>query len=151
MFANGSLLMATDWLFLSVIICFFAWVAGRRLAALLLPLCAVLAAVALWIPTGTPRLTAIPSGKYAVLGAKIVVDQAIYVLLDGGNGEPIYYRLPYTASEANELQGAQDAGQGQPGSVKLEVGQDGGTKYDGPPPVSGEAPKPPEQPAISIP
>jgi hypothetical protein len=53
--------------------------------------------------------------------------------------------------QANELQGAQDSGQGQPGSVKLEVGQDGGTQYDGPPPVTGEPPKQPEQPAVSIP
>lgn len=145
------ILLASIWLGLSILLCAFAWIAGRRIAALSLPTAVAAAALAIYVPTGTPRLTAIPSGKYAVLGAKIVVDQAIYVLLDGGNGEPIYYRLPYTASEANELQGAQDAGQGQPGSVKLEVGQDGGTKYDGPPPVSGEAPKTPEQPAISIP
>jgi hypothetical protein len=130
---------------------FYAWLAGRRLAALLLPLSVIIAAGALWVPTGSPRFTPVPAGKYTVLGAKIIVDEAIYVLLDNGQDEPRYFRLKYSAQRANQLQGAQDAGQGQPGSVKMEVGQDGGVSYDGEPPVAGDPPKVPERPAINLP
>jgi hypothetical protein len=119
--------------------------------ALSLPFAAIIAAFSLFLATGTPRLTAPPPAKYTVLGAKIIVDEAIYVLLDNGQDEPRYYRLKYSAQQANQLQGAQDAGQGQPGSVRMEVGQDGGAAFDGPPPVQGDPPKQAEQPALQIP
>jgi hypothetical protein len=144
------IVLASVWLLLAVVMSGFAWMAGKRLAAFSLPLAVVLAAVAIYIPTGTPRLTQPPAGKYTVLGAKIVVDVGIWVLLDDSQSEPRYFRLPYSNQQANELQGAQDAGQGQPGSVKMNVGQDGGVAYDGPAPVTGEPPKAPEQPAISL-
>jgi hypothetical protein len=146
-----SIQLASIWLGLAFLMSFYAWLAGRRLAALLLPLSVIIAAGALWVPTGTPRFTPVPAGKYTVLGAKIVVDVGIWVLLDDGASEPRYYRLKYSTSAANELQGAQDAGQGQPGSVKMNVGQDGGAEFDGPAPVAGDPPKVPEQPAVSIP
>lgn len=144
-------LLASTWLLLAVVMCGFAWVAGKRLAALSLPLAAALAALAIYVPLGMPIPHSPKPGHYTVLGAKIVVDAGIWVLLDDGAGEPRYYRLPYSASQANELQGAQDAGQGQPGSVKMVVGQDGGEQFDGPPPVTGEPPKVPETPQVSIP
>ncbi|WP_192248420.1 hypothetical protein [Mesorhizobium caraganae] len=144
------MVIASTWLGISILMCIFAWFAARWLA-LALPLAVAAAALAIYIPTGSPRFTTPPPGKYTVLGAKIVPDVGIWVLLDDGASEPRYYRLQYSTSQANELQGAQDAGQGQPGSVKMEVGQDGGTRYDGPPPVTGEPPKAPEQPALTIP
>jgi hypothetical protein len=144
------IVLASVWLLLALVMSGFAWMAGKRLAAFSLPLAVALAAVAIYLPTGTPRLTQPPSGKYTVLGAKIVVDVGIWVLLDDGQSEPRYFRLPYSNQQANELQGAQDAGQGQPGSVKMNVGEDGGVAYDGPAPVTGEPPKAPEQPAISL-
>lgn len=144
------IVLASVWLLLALVMSGFAWMAGKRLAAFSLPLAVVLAAVAIYLPTGTPRLTSPGPGKYTVLGAKIEVDIAIWALLDDGKGEPRYYRLPYSTSAANELQGAQDAGQGQPGSVKMNVSQDGGAEFDGPAPVAGDPPKVPEQPAISL-
>jgi hypothetical protein len=143
-------LLASTWLLLAVVMCGFAWMAGKRLVALSLPLAVALAALAIYIPTGSPRFTAPPSGNYTVVGAKIVVDVAIYALLDNGNGEPSYYRLPYTTSQANALQSAMDGTQDGHG-VQAIVGQDGGVAYNGPPPVTGEPPKVPETPQVSIP
>jgi hypothetical protein len=143
--------LASTWLLLAIVMCLFAWMAGKRWVALSLPLAVALAALAIWVPTGSPRFTAPPQGHYTVLGADIQVDVAIYALLKPENGPAVYYRLPYSTSQANDLQGAQDAGQGQPGSVKMEVGQDGGMTYDGPPPVTGNPPKVPETPTVSIP
>ena len=145
------ILLASTWLLMAVVMCGFAWMAGKRLAAISLPLAVALAALAIYVPLGMPIPHSPKPGKYTVLGAKIVVDVGIWVLLDDGAGEPRYYRLPYSTQQANELQGAQDAGQGQPGSVKMVVGQDGGEQFDGPPPVTGEPPKVPETPQVSIP
>ncbi|TGV15848.1 hypothetical protein EN816_00935 [Mesorhizobium sp. M8A.F.Ca.ET.173.01.1.1] len=142
--------IATVWLALSIIMSAFAWLAGRRIAAISLPIAVILAAVAIYIPTGSPRLTAPPPGHYTVLGARIDVDVAIYALLDDGKSEPQYFRLPYSTQQANALQGAKDAA-GEAGKVTATIGEDGGTVYEGPPPVTGEAPKTPEQPAITIP
>jgi hypothetical protein len=143
--------LASTWLILALAMSVFAWMAGKRWVALSLPLAVALAALAVYVPLGMPIPHSPKPGKYTVLGAKIVPDVGIWVLLDDGVGEPRFYRLKYSTSQANELQGAQDAGQGQPGSVKLEVGQDGGTQYDGRPPVTGDPPKQSEQPSVSIP
>jgi hypothetical protein len=124
--------------------------AGKRLAALSLPVAVVITAFAIWVPTGTPRFTAPPAGHYTVLGARIDVDVAIYALLDDGKGEPRYFKLPYSTSQANALQQAMDGSpDGQ--SVQAIVGQDGGVSYDGSSPVTGLPPKQAEQPAVSIP
>ncbi|TGQ11243.1 hypothetical protein EN858_15085 [Mesorhizobium sp. M4B.F.Ca.ET.215.01.1.1] len=142
---------ASVWLGLSLLLCFYSWLAGKRLAALFLPLSVLIAAFALWVPTGSPRFTPPPAGKYTVLGAHIDVDVAIYALLDDGKGEPRYYRLPYSTSQANALQAAQDGAEGGQG-VQATVDGEGGVAYDGePPPTADEAPKVPEAPALSIP
>jgi hypothetical protein len=142
--------LATTWLGLSVLLCSFAWMAGKRLAAFSLPLAVALAALAIYIPTGSPRLTQPPAGKYTVVGADIEIDVAIYALLKGEDGVSRFYRLPYTAGQANALQAAKD-GAGEAGQVTATIGEDGGAQYDGPPPVQGDPPKQPEQPALSIP
>lgn len=136
---------------MALVLCLFAWMAARAWAAFLLPGCVAVACFCSFLPLGKPIPFKPSPGHYIVLGAKIEVGSAIWVLLDDGAGEPRYYRLKYSASQANDLQGAQDAGQGQPGSVKMEVGQDGGEQFDGPPPVTGDPPKVPETPQVSIP
>lgn len=143
-------ILASLWLLLSVIMCGFAWVAGKRLAAISLPLAVALAALAIYVPLGMPVPHSPKPGKYTVLGAKIIVDVAIYALLDNGSDEPTYYRLPYSNNQANALQSAMDGAQDGQG-VQAIVGQDGGVAYDGEAPVTGEPPKTPEQPAVSIP
>ncbi len=146
------MIIASVWLGLCLLLCAYSWAASRRLAAILLPVSAIVAAASLWIATGSPRFTSPPPAKYTVVGADIQVDVAIFVLLKTGNSPPVYYKLPYSTSAANSLQQALDAAQGTgSGGVKAEVGEDGGVAYDGPPPVSGEPPKVPEQPAATIP
>ncbi|WP_301004201.1 hypothetical protein [Mesorhizobium sp.] len=144
------MILASVWLGLALLLSFYSWLAGKRLAALLLPLSAVIAAAALWVPTGSPRFTRPPAGEYTVLGARIDVDVAIYALLDDGKGEPRFYKLPYSNSAANQLQSALDGSQDGQG-VQAIVGQDGGVQYDGEPPVTGEQPKVPERPQTTLP
>lgn len=144
------ILIASVWLLLALIMCGFGWAAGRRISAILLPFAVTVAAFAVYLPTGTPRFTKPPSGKYTVLGARIDVDIAIYALLDDGKGEPRFYKLPYSQSSANQLQGALDGSQDGQG-VTANVDGDGGVQYDGEPPVTGEAPKAPETPVVTLP
>jgi hypothetical protein len=144
-------MIATDWLFLSVTLCAFAWMAGRKLAAITLPICVVLAAFAVYLPLGKPIPLAPKAGDYTVLGAKIVPNVAIWVLLDDGKNEPTYYRLKYSNEAANQLQAAQDGAQGTGQGPRVKIDGEGGAEYDGPPPVTGEPPKTPETPQISLP
>jgi hypothetical protein len=144
------IILASTWLLLALVMSAFAWMAGKRLAAFSLPLAVALAALAIYIPTGSPRLTQPPAGKYTVVGADIEVDVAIYALLKGEDGVSRFYRLPYSAGQANALQAAKD-GAGESGQVIATIGEDGGAQYDGPPPVTGLTPKVPEQPAINLP
>jgi hypothetical protein len=144
------MIVASVWLGLSILMCAFAWMAGKRLAALSLPLAVITVSAGLVTVSGTPRFISPPTGHYTVLGARIDVDVAIYALLDDGKGEPRYFKLPYTASQANALQAALDGAQDGQG-VQAIVGPDGGVSYDGPPPVQGLPPKQAEQPAVSIP
>ncbi|MBZ9807714.1 hypothetical protein [Mesorhizobium sp. ESP-6-2] len=139
--------IASTWLGLSLVLCLSAWVAKRRIVAVSLPFAVCIAALAVYIPTGSPRFTAPPAGEYQVLGADIQVDVAIYALLKPKDGPAVYYKLPYSTSQANALQGALDG----EGAAKAQVGENGGVSYDGDPPVTGTEPKQPETPAISIP
>lgn len=142
--------IVSAWLVLALVQCAFAWIAGRKLAAITLPASVLLAAYCVYLPLGKPLPMAPAPGHYTVLGARIDVDVAIYALLDDGKGEPRYFRLPYSAEQANALQAAQDGAQDGQG-VQAIVGQDGGVQYDGEPPVSGNPPKQAEQPAVTIP
>ena len=140
------IMLASDWLGLALLLCIFAWYA-RRWVALTLPVAVVAAAVAVWLPTGSPRFTAPPPGEYSVLGADIQVDRYIDALLKPANGDAVLYRLPYSTQQANALQGAQDG----EGGVKAKVGTDGGVGYTGEEPVTGLPPKAPEQPSVTLP
>ena len=139
--------LVLTWLALCLALCAYAWYGYRNTLAL--PVVALLAALVVYVPTGTPRFTAPPPGKYAVLGAKIEIGRSILVLLDSGSGEPIYYRLPYSDRQANGLQGALDAA-GEGGGVSVEFGEGGGVRYDGDPPVSGDDNKQSERPALEM-
>lgn len=90
-----------------------------------------------------------PAGKYSILGARIDVPDAtssgaIWVMLDI-DGEPRLYKLPYTTSQANELQGALDGKGGATATVPGE-GSQGGVAYDGEEPVTGDDDKQVETP-----
>ena len=79
-----------------------------------------------------------PAGPLTVLGARIDVDVAIYVLIDGP--EPKLYVLPYTEQAANQLQKAMDGTADGEGVVTMEMGGDGDPGFaESVPPA--EAPK----------
>ncbi|MGM4911409.1 hypothetical protein [Rhizobium sp. 768_B6_N1_8] len=86
-----------------------------------------------------------PDGKFTVLGARIDVDEAIYVMLDH-SPEPRLYKLPYSAKTANELQKALDNAENG-GTVNVEMGGSGGPgfAYESP---NHEVPKQTEPQAI---
>lgn len=143
-------LLASDWLALAGLLCIAAWFANRRFITVLLPFAAIIAAYAVYLPTGSPRLTNPPAGKYTLLGAKIEVNVAIWALLEDGSGTVRYYRLPYSSSQANALQAALDGAENGQG-VQANIDGEGGASFDGPPPVTGTETKTPEQPALSLP
>lgn len=64
------------------------------------------------------------AGHYTVLGARIDVDKAIYVLIDA-QPEPRYYKLPYSVQNANKLQVAMDGAADGDGTVTMTQGEDG--------------------------
>lgn len=137
-------LIASTWLCLMLALAAYAWFAYRT--PYVLPILAAAAALAMYVPTGTPRYTTPPAGHYEVLGADIVVDQYIDALLKPEGGEAMLYRLPYTNNQANALQAAMDG----EGGARAEVGTDGGVAYDGEPPVTGDENKVPEQPQLNV-
>lgn len=138
------MIIASTWLALMLALSAYAWFAYRT--PFVLPVLAVVTALAIWVPTGTPRLTPPPAGHYQVLGADIVVDQYIDALLKPEGGVAMLYRLPYSTSQANALQAAMDGGNG----VRAEVGEGGGVAYDGDPPVSDTEHKQAEQPQLNV-
>lgn len=104
------------------------------------------------MPLGEPAFMRPPPGNYTVLGARIDVDVAIYVLLDSNlGGPPRYYVLPYSTGQANALQDAIDASQGQQGGVEAEFGDDGGELAFHGPSVQEDRPKEPDRPSYEVP
>lgn len=65
----------------------------------------------------------LPSGQQTVLGARIDVGKAIYVMLDGP--EPRLFVLPYSEQTAQQLQEAQDGTADGEGTVVMTQGEDG--------------------------
>ncbi|MBX4941195.1 hypothetical protein [Rhizobium binae] len=124
-----------------------AWFGTSR-QAVAFTLLAALTAPATLLTLGHPAITAPPAGHYTVLGARIDVDEAIYVLLDGGDGAPRYYRLPYSTGTANSLQNSLDQAAGNGGSVGMRQGEDGSPGFAEEGQGGREEPKPQEQRAI---
>lgn len=99
------------------------WFGTRRQAiAFLVVSLAMAPATALPLGHAAPWQPA--PGHYTVLGAKIEVDVAIYVLLDSESG-PRFYRLPYTVGSANALQASLDAALGSGGTVGADIDGEG--------------------------
>ncbi|MBX5010913.1 hypothetical protein HJB67_13210 [Rhizobium lentis] len=125
-----------------------AWF-GTRSQAIAFTLLAALTAPATLLTLGHPAITAPPAGHYTVLGARIDVNEAIYVLLDDGSGAPRYYRLPYSTGTANSLQNSLDQAAGSGGSVGMQQGESGSPGFAEEGQGGREEPKPQEaQPMI---
>ncbi|HKY87625.1 MAG TPA: hypothetical protein VJL90_12755 [Pseudorhodoplanes sp.] len=122
----------TSWLILTGILGLSAslaiWARGasraRGLAVLAFVLATPISGAALatalgWAIPYWPGIT-VPEGEHPLLGVKMVEGEAIYILLDIGDGEPRYYRLPWSIETAQKLQSAQE-GAGEDGEVGLKV------------------------------
>lgn len=100
-----------------------AWFGTRRQAIAF----AVIAAATIVIPLaalGYPS-SFVPSGQLTVLGARVDVDKAIYVMVSTDDGEPRLIVLPYSEQTAQQLQKAQDGAADGEGSVVMTEGEDG--------------------------
>lgn len=120
----------TLWLAFVIAAAAISWFGTRR-QAVAFAVVAALIAPATILPLGHATPLEPPQGKYSVLGARIDIDVAIWVLLDAGKGgPPRYYRLPYKASTANDLQAAMDMVVGQEGgTVGMTMGEGGATGF----------------------
>lgn len=141
----------TTWLFLTIAIAALAWFCLPRWLTVFAVLAgSAVAYAAAPLPLGMADYRAPASGKYTVLGARVDIDKAIYVLLDNGNGEPHYYVLPYTQAKAQQLQSAMDgAANGDGDGVEGELGEDGEMAFH-PKPVTDNGPKEAEQPMTEV-
>lgn len=98
-----------------------AWFGTRKQAIAF----AIVAAATIAIPVAALSYPSpwLPSGPQAVLGVRVDVDKAIYVMLDGP--EPRLFVLPYTEQAAQQLQQAQDGAADGEGRVVMTQGEDG--------------------------
>lgn len=89
---------------------------------------AIIAAATIAIPVAALSYPSpwLPSGPQTVLGVRVDVDKAIYVMLDpSAGGEPRLFVLPYTEQTAQQLQQAQDGAADGEGRVVMTQGEDG--------------------------
>lgn len=123
----------TLWLAFVAATAAIAWFGTKRQAAALVIVAAATAPASI-LPLGHPTMLAPPGGKHTVLGARVDIGQAIYVLLDGPT--PTYYVLPYSEGAAKALQEAQSGAADGEGTVAVRMGQDGtpGFFEEAPPP-----------------
>ncbi|KEA07463.1 hypothetical protein [Rhizobium rhizogenes] len=98
------------------------------------------------IPLGHAAPWQPTKGQYKVLGARIDVDKAIYILVDT-NPEPRFYKLPYSKETAGDLQNAQDAADAHGSSVTVTIGGSAAGFAEGTE-RNREPPKPAEPPAL---
>lgn len=133
----------TLWLILTLSIGAITWFGTRRQAIAFLVV-SILTGFAAHIPLGHAAPWQPAPGHYTVLGAKIEVDVAIYVLLDSETG-PRFYRLPYTTGTANALQASLDAAAGSGGTVGAEIDGEGSPGFAEEGGGSGEEAKSPQQ------
>ncbi|MBY3434796.1 hypothetical protein [Rhizobium laguerreae] len=99
-----------------------AWFGTKRQALAFL-LVALATAPAAFLTLGHAAPWQPANGHYTVLGARIDVDEAIYVLLDAP-GEPRLYKLPYSAQQASELQNSLDTAEANGTGVGLTMDGD---------------------------
>jgi hypothetical protein len=122
---TGLASVASLWLLICVLISAYAWASSRRLAALSLPFAAMIAAYAVFVPLGKPKPGHPTQGNYLILGVDVKENVYIKVLLKGADGEATFYVLPYTNSDAEALQGAQDDARAGGGAPQATFGGDG--------------------------
>lgn len=86
---------------------------------------AIVAAATIAIPVAALSYPSpwLPSGPQTVLGVRVDVDKAIYVMLDGP--QPRLFVLPYSEQAAQQLQQAQDGAADGEGRVVMTQGEDG--------------------------
>jgi hypothetical protein len=123
-------------------ICWF----GTRTQAIAFLIVAIATAPAAFLTLGHAATWQPAKGHYTVLGARIDVDEAIYVLLDAP-GEPRLYKLPYSAQQASELQNSLDTAEANGTGVGLTMdGDAAGFAEEGQP--GADTPKQAEPQAI---
>ncbi|MCD1264099.1 hypothetical protein B5M44_03975 [Shinella sumterensis] len=91
---------------------------------------AVIAAATIAIPLAALSYPSpwLPTGQQTVLGVRVDVDKAIYVMLgdpSSSGGEPRLFVLPYSEQTAQQLQAAQDGAADGEGAVVMTQGEDG--------------------------
>lgn len=139
----------TTWLGFVLASAALAYFAAPRLLVVGALLASALAAYAIApLPLSYPSPD-LPAGKYTLIGARIDVNEAIYVLLDDGKGAPRYFVLPFSSGKANALQDALNAAADGQGGVQLEVGEDGEAAFHEAPVVE-DAPKQAETPLMEV-
>ncbi len=123
----------TLWLAFALSIGAVAFANPTRRQAIAFFLVAALTLPAAFIPLGhaTPIL---PNGQLTVLGARIDIGKAIYVMVDGPTPKLIV--LPYSEAAASQLQQALDGVADGEGTVTMRQGVDGspGFSEETPPP-----------------
>lgn len=127
----------TLWLAFALSIGAVAFANPTRRQAIAFFLVAATTLPAAFLPLGhaTPIL---PNGQLTVLGARIDIGQAIYVMVDGPSvgSEPRLLVLPYSEQTASKLQQAMDGVADGEGTVTMRQGVDGspGFSEETPPP-----------------
>ena len=147
---SGSADMTTAFLILTaifaVMVLMIIWSRNgsiaRHVAIAALPVAVFSSWYILTVPLGRPASSP-PPGEYSILGARIDIDVAIFVLVDAP--EPRYYKLPYSEDAAEQLQQALDEGSG----VQMDM-QESGELVFGTPPVPADPPKQQERPDFRI-
>lgn len=134
----------TLWLAFVLAVGAVTWFGSKR-QAIAFVLIAIATAPASLTTLGHAAPWSPPPGHYTVLGARIDVDEAIWVLLDTEQG-PRFYKLPYTTGTANSLQQALDMAVGTGGKVEMEQGESGSPGFAEEGGAGGEAPKQAETP-----
>lgn len=124
----------TFWLVFVIATGAVAWFGNKKQAGAFVAIAIATACIPV-LTLGHPSFNKPPAGDYTVLGARIDVDEAIYVLLDAAP-EPRYYRLPYSQGAANQLQAAIEGTADGEGTVRGHFGATGspGFSEEAPPP-----------------
>jgi hypothetical protein len=110
----------TLWLGFVISIAAITWF-GTRKQAVAFTVVSVAMGFLSAIPLGHAAPWQPTNGQYKVLGARIDVDKAIYILLDA-DPEPRLYKLPYSSKAASELQNAQDSAEASGNGVVVAIG-----------------------------
>lgn len=90
----------------------------------------------------------LPSGPQTVLGARVDVDKAIYVMVSTEGSEPRLLVLPYSEQSAQQLQAAQDGTADGEGTVVMSEGEDGSPGFAEEGAGGTNEPKPVEVPIL---